>query len=86
MAKRPKGGCYLFTSDEGECFVVLKSGSKRFAKERLKFIVKGQGLYNWKINRLDDELAVRILAKYEPDCLYYQDADYEASKGLIANA
>jgi len=83
---KKKGGVYLFISDEGACFVVLKSGSKRLAKERLKFIVKGQGVYNWSISRLEEEHANRVLAKYELDCLYYEDADYSASKGLIANA
>ena len=86
IMENKKGGVYLFLSDEGACFVVLRSGSKRMAKERLKFIVNGQGIYNWQIRHLNEEEERKVLAKYELDCLYYQDADYSASEGLIANA
>jgi hypothetical protein len=82
-----KDSIYLFLSDEGGCFIVIKSPSKHQAKEKLKVIVRGHGLYNWQITRLDEEEHTnRILAKYDLNCLYYQDADYSASEGLIAHA
>jgi hypothetical protein len=83
---KKKGGFYLFLSEGRTCFIVIKSGSKKMAKERLKFIVNGQGIYNWTICRLDEDHTRQILAKYELDCLYKADADYSASEGLIANA
>lgn len=81
-----KGGIYLFLSDDRQAFIVIKSGSKNMAKERLKFIVKGSGIYNWTIARLDNDHVRQILGKYELDCLYKADADYQASEGLIAHA
>jgi len=86
MSKKPTGGTYLFISEGQTCFIVIKSGSKNMAKERLKYIVNGQGIYNWTIYRLDEERTKQILAKYEMDCLYKQDADYSAAEGLIAHA
>jgi 2-hydroxy-3-keto-5-methylthiopentenyl-1-phosphate phosphatase len=86
MSRKSTGGVYLFISEGQTCFIVIKSGSKNMAKERLKFIVNGQGIYNWSIYRLDEERTKQILAKYELDCLYKQDADYSAAEGLIAHA
>ena len=86
MKRASKGGIYLFLSEGRTCFIVIRSGSKNMAKERLKFIVNGQGIYNWTIVRLSEEQAKPILGKYDLDCLYKHDADYSASEGLIANA